>query len=92
MGLTLEVENYIDLSTLANDIASASKNHKNHIYDQETPMKVEVSKDDFKRIETDLKVRGYFPGIRKESELMTNQWNVDGVQVCFLIKKEDEPV
>ena len=89
MGLTLEIDEYKSLDTLGNDISEAARVNTHHIYDRETPMIIELSKNDYKKLETDLRAEGSYAGIREDREFMHNQWSMAGIQVSFTLKKED---
>jgi len=90
--MILEVDVFNSLEELANDIADAANNHKNNVFSKDLPMKVEVKKDEYTKIEKALKSRASYDGLRNESELMSNVWNMGDIYVAFLLKKEDEAI
>ena len=84
MGLTLQVDYYESLEQLSSDIAQAAKDNPHQIYEVETPMKVELSQENYEKVTQDLKSHGSYAGLRTEDEFMVNQWNVSGIQVSFV--------
>lgn len=90
--MILEVDVFNSLEELANDIADAANNHQNNVFSKDLPMKVEVKKDEYTKIETALKSRASYDGLRHESEIMSNVWNMGDIYVSFLLKREDEAI
>lgn len=87
MGLIIEVDNYQGLETLEIDILEATKGKVEHILNKENPVKVELHPNDFKQVEHDLKAFGSYEGLRHESEIMSNKWQMGDVYVVFTKKK-----
>jgi hypothetical protein len=85
--MILEVEVFESLEGLANDIQEATKSHPDNVYSKELPMKIEAEKKVFDKIEEALKVRASYDGLRHESHLMSNTWQMGDTYVSFLIKK-----
>lgn len=86
--MILQIDHYDSLEGLQSDIVQAAKDNPQHLYDIETPMKVELSKDNYNKVKKDLQSHGSYAGLRTENEFMINQWNVSGIQVAFLEPKE----
>ncbi|MAH44668.1 hypothetical protein CMI37_02515 [Candidatus Pacearchaeota archaeon] len=90
MALTIEVDSYQGLETLEIDILEATKGRTEYILNKESPVKVELHPNDFKQVEHDLKAFGSYEGIRHESEIMSNKWQLGDVYVVFTKKKLDK--
>ena len=90
--MILEVEVFNSLEELANDIADAANSHKNNVFSKDLPMKIEVKKDEYTKIEKALKSRASYDGLRNESELTSNVWIMGDVYVSFILKKKNEAI
>lgn len=90
--MILEVEVFNSLEELANDIADAANSHQNNVFSKDLPMKVEVKKKEYVEIEKALKSRASYDGLRNESELMSNVWNMGDIYVSFILKKKNETI
>ena len=87
MGLILEVDNYQGLEVLEIDILEATRGKTEYILNKENPIKVELHPNDFKQVEKDLKAFASYEGIRHESEIMSNKWQLGDVYVVFVMRK-----
>ena len=87
MGLILEVDNYQGLEVLEIDILEATRGKTEYILNKENPIKVELHPNDFKQVEKDLKAFASYEGIRHESEIMSNKWQLGDVYVVFAMRK-----
>jgi hypothetical protein len=85
--MILEVEVFESLEGLANDIQDAVITYPNNVFSKDKPMKVELEKDVFTQVETALKTRASYEGLRHESQLMSNTWQMGDTYVSFLLKK-----
>jgi hypothetical protein len=90
--MILEVEVFNSLEELANDIADAANSHQDNVFSKDLPMKIEVKKDEYTKIEEALKSRASYDGLRNESELMSNVWNMGDIYVSFILKKKNEAI
>lgn len=84
--MILEVDNYQGLETLEIDILEATKGKTEYILNKETPVKIELHPNDFKQVEKDLKAFASYEGIRHESEIMSNKWQMGEIYVVFIKK------
>ena len=89
MSLILEVDDYEDLDGLANDVKQAVASNPNKIFSRVDPMKIEVSEDIFKSVETELRAHGSYPGLRNTNEFMAHVWMVAETPVVFITKKRE---
>lgn len=86
--IILEVDHFEDLQELSGDIQRAAISYGDtHVFLEEDPMTVEVSQDIHDKIQLALRSYGNYEGIRKEGDIMTSKWNVQGIYVDFKIKK-----
>jgi hypothetical protein len=86
--MILEVDNYTSLEVLSHDIKDAQSRHP-VVTSSDNPMKVELSKDNFEKVQKDLHSFGAYGGVRTESELKTATWMVDAdTYVSFVIKED----
>jgi len=85
--MILEVDNYQGLETLEIDILEATKGKTEYILNKEMPVKIELHPNDFKQVEIDLKAFASYEGIRHESEIMSNKWQMGDIYVVFTKKK-----
>tara|TARA_Y100001951_G_C11207847_1_gene221134 strand:+ start:433 stop:726 length:294 start_codon:yes stop_codon:yes gene_type:complete len=85
--MILEVDNYQGLETLEIDILEATKGKTEYVLNKEKPVKIELHPNDFKRVENDLKAFASYEGIRHESEIMSNAWQLGDVYVVFIKRK-----
>jgi len=85
--MIIEVDNYQGLETLEIDILEATKGKTEYILNKEMPVKVELHPNDFKQVEQDLKAFASYEGIRHESEIMSNKWQLGDIYVLFIKKK-----
>lgn len=88
MKLILEI--YEGLDVLRTDIKEFAAEHEDVYMSENTefPIKVELPTTEFKKLEADLLVSGTYEGIRHREELMSNKWNIEGVNVMFINKPE----
>ena len=87
MGLIIEVDNYQGLAPLEIDILEATKGKTEYVLNKEKPVKVELHPNDFKLVESDLKAFASYDGLRHESEIMSNSWQMGDVYVVFTKKR-----
>ncbi len=85
--MIIEVDNYQGLETLEIDILEATKGRTEYVLNKEKPVKVELHPNDFKQVEIDLKAFASYEGIRHESEIMSNKWQLGDVYVVFIKRK-----
>ncbi len=85
--MIIEVDNYQGLETLEIDILEATKGKTEYILNKEMPVNVELHPNDFKQVEIDLKAFASYEGIRHESEIMSNKWQLGDIYVVFTKKK-----
>jgi len=87
--ITLEVEYYSSLEILADDIRDALMKNLTDITSKDRPMKVELDRENYDKVMEDLKSFASYGGIRTESEIKTNTWEVAGEFVSFIDKSKD---
>ena len=89
--ITLDVEYYSSLESLADDIKQAlGKSHD--ITSKDMPLKVELSSEHYDMVISDLTAFGSFEGVRTKEDLKYNTWQVADEYISFIKKKEDGPV
>lgn len=86
--ITLEIEFYYSLESLADDIRDALKQHPHDITSKDRPLRIELSQKDYDRVIDDLTSYGSFDGIRTQDDLKYNTWQVSDEYVSFLVKPE----
>jgi hypothetical protein len=88
--MILEVAEFTTLEELAVDITDAAANNPHSIFSENHPLKIELDKDNFDKLQKELRSYGTYGGIRKEDELMANKWQVGEHYVTFQIAKDGE--
>ena len=84
--MILEVDNYTTLEALADDIKDAVTRHPNDISRKDKPIKVELSRENYERVQNDLRAYGTAQGVRTEADYKYNTWQVADEYVAFIMK------